>query len=805
MVETASMKLRPGFTRGAWQFSALLVASGWLAHGAAVDLSKLPPSASRAVDFDRDIRPIFDGTCSRCHGPERPKSHLRLDSREAALKGGDNGVDIIPGDSTNSPLIHYVARLVEDMEMPPAGKGKPLTPEEVGLLRAWIDQGVSWGATNAAARFAFSAAPTLRWIAVSGDKSKFQEIEGMKPGFGGGLEHFALQEQIGRDKKFVAEGHVLFPDQDVRLSLSLEKTDLGFVRGGFEQWRKYYDDTGGYYRPFPEPSFNLGRDLYLDIGRAWIDFGLALPRWPLLILGYEYQFKEGAKSTLQWGNVTSEAVTKLIYPAAKNIDEHTHVIRLDVTDDFYGWHLEDNARVEIFESRTRTEDLKNVLLWGPPAGTVRTSEDLNHVQGMNAFRLERQLTDWWLASGGYLYSRFEGESSLSQVTVNSSGVPITGQFWSSDDVVLKRESHILSLANLFLPVDWLSASAGIQSEWTRQEGAGNVNLDQGDPNLPPFFLLYPAMVQSDLDKQELSESALVRFTKIPFTVLFGEGRFSQQTIGQFEQDMPLGGTAPNPEITFLRNTDFTNDRREWRAGFDTSPWRWIVLGAHYRKRVSDSDYDTTKVTADPSGYPGFILWREIDTDETQAKLVLRPATWLKATLTYQLVATDYSTKTEPGPGGSVPQALLAGNYDANVYGLNLILTPLQRLYFSASFTYSDTEIRTASNKDPSIVPYRGNVYSLLASATYALNPATDLRAAYSFSRADYGQNNVADGLPLGLDLTRNGVVVGVTRKMTSYLTTNLRYAFYQYSEPSTGGFNDYTAHGIFATVVMKWR
>jgi hypothetical protein len=45
----------------------------------------------------------------------------------------------------------------------------------------------------------------------------------------------------------------------------------------------------------------------------------------------------------------------------------------------------------------------------------------------------------------------------------------------------------------------------------------------------------------------------------------------------------------------------------------------------------------------------------------------------------------------------------------------------------------------------------------------------------------------------------------MTRRMTRYLTTNLRYAFYQYSEPSTGGFNDYTAHGVFATLIVKWK
>ena len=90
-----------------------------------IDPARLPPPAQTQIDFARDIQPIFEASCLRCHGSERPKSRFRLDSRDAALKGGENGVDIFPGDSAKSPLIHFVAGLVEDMEMPPPGKGDP--------------------------------------------------------------------------------------------------------------------------------------------------------------------------------------------------------------------------------------------------------------------------------------------------------------------------------------------------------------------------------------------------------------------------------------------------------------------------------------------------------------------------------------------------------------------------------------------------------------------------------------------------------------------------------------------------------
>src|SRR5438874_3168539 len=77
--------------------------------GAEVDPSKLPPPAQKKIDFAQDIKPLFEQSCLKCHGPEKPKSKFRLDNRESALKGGENGVDIIPGQSAKSPLIHYVA------------------------------------------------------------------------------------------------------------------------------------------------------------------------------------------------------------------------------------------------------------------------------------------------------------------------------------------------------------------------------------------------------------------------------------------------------------------------------------------------------------------------------------------------------------------------------------------------------------------------------------------------------------------------------------------------------------------------
>ncbi len=104
---------------------------------------ELPSPAARPIDFVKDIQPIFAQACLKCHGPAKQRGGFRLDVKTAALKGGDNVAPaILPGKSAESPLVQFVAGLDADTKMPP--QGTPLSPEQVGLIRAWIDQGAEW-------------------------------------------------------------------------------------------------------------------------------------------------------------------------------------------------------------------------------------------------------------------------------------------------------------------------------------------------------------------------------------------------------------------------------------------------------------------------------------------------------------------------------------------------------------------------------------------------------------------------------------------------------------------------------------
>src|SRR6476660_9159454 len=102
----------------------------------------LPPAAQRQVDFVQDIQPILSARCYECHGPDRQENGLRWDNKASALKGGSSGPAIVPGKSTESRMIRLVAGMEKNLVMPK--RGERLTAEQIGVLRAWIDQGATW-------------------------------------------------------------------------------------------------------------------------------------------------------------------------------------------------------------------------------------------------------------------------------------------------------------------------------------------------------------------------------------------------------------------------------------------------------------------------------------------------------------------------------------------------------------------------------------------------------------------------------------------------------------------------------------
>lgn len=96
----------------------------------------------KGVDYVKDIRPILQQRCVKCHGPKKHEGGLRLDVKKLTMEGGDSGKIIITGKPAESDLIHRVTTDDQEHRMPP--EGKRLTSTQVDLLKRWIADGAVW-------------------------------------------------------------------------------------------------------------------------------------------------------------------------------------------------------------------------------------------------------------------------------------------------------------------------------------------------------------------------------------------------------------------------------------------------------------------------------------------------------------------------------------------------------------------------------------------------------------------------------------------------------------------------------------
>ena len=101
-------------------------------------------AGEQKVDFMRIIKPILESACVKCHGPDRWHGGLRIDTRELAFEGGDNGASIIPGKPKSSSLYTTTILSEDDPHvMPPKGRDA-ISPEQIEYLRRWIEEGAEW-------------------------------------------------------------------------------------------------------------------------------------------------------------------------------------------------------------------------------------------------------------------------------------------------------------------------------------------------------------------------------------------------------------------------------------------------------------------------------------------------------------------------------------------------------------------------------------------------------------------------------------------------------------------------------------
>src|SRR5262245_30909214 len=128
---------------------------------------------------------------------------------------------------------------------------------------------------------------------VEGDKGSFQHRQNLPKGAFGGVQDFHYEQDVGKKGLFQVDGRGIFDNHDYLLKFRLKNPDIGYLRGGYQESRSWYDGSGGYFPPTNLWLPVIDDDLELDRGEAWFEGGLTLPGKPVFTFRYSHQFRNG--------------------------------------------------------------------------------------------------------------------------------------------------------------------------------------------------------------------------------------------------------------------------------------------------------------------------------------------------------------------------------------------------------------------------------------------------------------------------------------------------------------------------------
>lgn len=633
-----------------------------------------------------------------------------------------------------------------------------------------------------------AVAPTLYYIRVSGDEDQYQADWWTPDGWSGGPKQLTLHDTYENDVTLSFDGRVIVPAEDYKFKIEVKRPDVGFIRGKYSERRKYFDGTGGSYIPFDRPPLELRNDLYMDIGDFYLEAGLNIPDRPNITAAYDHQIKKGNKSSTEWGAVSMNGTTRNIFPAFKAIDEETDVFKLQIDHTIGDVYVVDTLQYERYETNTtKFEEERN--LDSRTAETVTVDEMYDHDAFFNTFHLETRLNETFFFSMGYLFSRLEGNAGFRMQTVPFGPEPFDKD-WLTRQVTVDRKAHVINGNVSAGPYKNFRFYGGVQAETNETKGDADAVLTE--IAFDGTMVSPEAIISSQSEEDSIEETAGIRYTGLPFTTTYVEGKWVQSKIELSETEFEDG------TLGFKRKTDTDVNRERYTLGISTFPFRNSTFSIRYRESRRNNDYDHSADTE--TGYSAFITDQTFDKEDISARLTFRPATGLQLSLSHRFLAID----TETGSDTTPPSSVRSGNYDASIYGIGFTLTPSAKSYLTGLFSYHDAKTTSFDNGVPSVLTFEGDVFEMLTTAGFAIDQDTDLKVEYLFSRSDNFENNSADGLPLGLDNERNGFFAALSRNIDEKIIIRLRYGYYSYDEGNSRDHNDYEAHLLGACLELRF-
>ncbi|MEY2495368.1 MAG: hypothetical protein QOJ45_1860 [Verrucomicrobiota bacterium] len=691
----------------------------------------------------------------------------------------------------------------------------------------------------------------LGGVNIGGDDAQFKQEHRMSGDIFGGIEDLHFEQAVGKKGQFTIDGRAIFDNHDYDVKVDFTYQGVGYIRAGYTEFRSWYDGNGGFFPvgniffapPHPEMA--------LDRGEAWVELGLRMPKLPEITLRYSHLFRDGRKDSTIWGDTTLTLVpvngARKIAPAFRDINETRDIFSAEIVQNFGKTDVGLGMRYEHSEidDRLQLERAAGQLppfVPAPGAQRFITHNDKNEVDAFNGHvTTETRLSDSLWFTSAYSYSTLTSDISGTRIIGagydSMIGDPIL-TLQSNDHGVLNLSGvsqvheHVGNLNLMWVPVKKLTVIAAFR--YTREEKESSATfLDTNTgANVAPFtatnpqggfHLIAPVARAGDSADEfdNLAETFELRYAGIDNWLFYARGDWQEETGNVREHEI----VGPTDQGMLDKDTDVFSQK--YTLGANWYPTAGLnVAGQYFHKSLDyDNDFKSELATAPVPGSERNqrLLSQELGTDDVNFRVTWRPKLPAKIGTIAFVTRYDYVRATIDGkwgispanpPGVGLTGITFAEQRTAEI--TNHVITesitwnPGPRLYLQANASYVLNETDTPAdfnlipNTSPTLLDFKNDYWTVGASAGFVVDEKTDVRAEYSYYRADNYENNSLVAQPYGMGATEHTVGASISRLIAKNVRLKLQYGYFHYRDETSGGHNNYDAHAVFSSLQFRF-
>jgi hypothetical protein len=689
-------------------------------------------------------------------------------------------------------------------------------------------------------------------LITNGDAAQFKQEHRISGDVFGGIEDLHYEQAVGKKGQLSIDGHAIFDNHDYDVRVELSQPGLGYIRGGYSEFRSWYDGNGGFFPVNGQFFSPLHPEDTLDRGEAWVELGLRMPKLPEITVHYSHLFRDGRKDSIIWGDTTLTGLAvnpaRKIAPAFRDINETRDIFAVDILQNFGKTDIGLGMRYEHSEIDNRLQLERGAgqlppLVAAPGAQRFITHSDKNDLDSFNGhFTTETRFSDSLWFTTAYSYSTLGSDISGTRIIGagydSMYGDPIL-TLQSNDHGVLNLsgvsqvDEHVINVNLLWMPAKQLTVLTAFRYTHEDKDSLSTFLDTNTTANVAPFtptnpaggFHLIPVPVMRSADTADefnnLAETLEVRYAGINNWVFYARGDWEEECGNVHEHEV----VGPTDQGSMNKDTNLLSQK--YTTGANWYPMTTLNLSGQYYHKMADYDnhFKSELATAPTPGSERNqrLLHQELDTDDVNFRITWRPR--LPASLGTVAFVTryDFVVGTIDGmwgispanpPGVGLTGITLAEQRTAvltnHVITESATWNPCARLYLQGNFSYVLNKTNTPAdynlipNTSVTILDFRNDYWTASGAAGYALDQKTDLRAEYSYYRADNYENNALVAVPYGMAATEHTVSASVSRQIAKNIRLKVQYSYFNYTDQTSGGHNNYEAHSLYSSLQFRF-